>query len=130
MAVRKLLQPDSLPTPAACYSQGLSVSGKTLVFIAGQLPIDKTGAIVGEGDFKAQITQVFENIKAVLADAKATFDDIVKLNIYVTDVKNLSLVQEVRSGYLTRPYPATTLVEITALANPKAVVEIEGIAVI
>lgn len=130
MAVRKLLQPDSLPTPATCYSQGLSVSGKTLIFVAGQLPVDKTGSIVGEGDFKVQITRVFENIKAVLADAKASFDDIVKLNIYVTDVKNLPLVQEVRSGYLTRPYPATTLVEITALANPKALVEIEGIAVI
>ena len=130
MAVRKLLQPDSLPTPTACYSLGLSISGKTMIFVAGQLPVDKTGAIVREGDFRAQITQVFENMKAVLADAKASFDDVVKLNIYVTDVKNLPLVQEVRSGYLTRPYPATTLVEITALANPKALVEIEGIAVI
>lgn len=130
MAVRKLLQPDTLPTPTACYSQGIEISGKRMIFVAGQLPVNKAGAIVGEGDFKAQITQVFENIKAVLADAKASFDDVVKLNIYVTDVKNLPLVQEVRSGYLTRPYPATTLVEITALANPKALVEIEAIAVI
>ncbi len=130
MAVRKLLQPDTLPTPTACYSQGIEISGKRMIFVAGQLPVNKAGAIVGEGDFKAQVTQVFENIKAVLADAKASFDDVVKLNIYVTDVKNLPLVQEVRSGYLTRPYPATTLVEITALANPKALVEIEAIAVI
>lgn len=130
MAVRKLLQPDSLPTPTACYSQGIEISGKRMIFVAGQLPVNKAGAIVGEGDFKAQITQVFENMKAVLADAKASFDDVVKLNIYVIDVKNLPLVQEVRSGYLTRPYPATTLVEITALANPKALVEIEAIAVI
>lgn len=130
MAIRNLIQPDSLPTPTVCFSQGLSVSGKTLVFVAGQLPVDKTGGIVGEGDFRAQITQVFENIKAVLVDAKASFDDIMKLNIYVTDVRNLPIVQEVRSGYLTRPYPATTLVEINALANPKALVEIEAIAVI
>ena len=130
MAIRKLLQPDSLPTPAACYSQGIETSGKRLVFVAGQLPVGKTGAIVGDGDFRSQVTQVFENIKAVLGDAKASFDDVVKLNIYVTDVKNLPVVQEVRSGYLTRPYPATTLVEITALANPKALVEIEAIAVI
>ncbi|HHW17478.1 MAG TPA: RidA family protein [Firmicutes bacterium] len=130
MAVRKLIQPDSLPVPTACYSQGLEVSGKRLIFIAGQLPVNSQGAIVGEGDFKAQVIQVFENIKAVLEDAGASFDDLVKLNIYLTDVKNLPIVQEVRSKYLTRPYPATTLVEITALANPKAMVEIEGIAVI
>lgn len=130
MAIRKLLQPDSLPVPAACYSQGIEISGKRMVFVAGQLPVNKSGTIVGEGDFRAQATQVFENIKAVLGDAKASFDDVVKLNIYVTGVKNLPLVQEVRSGYLTRPYPATTLVEITALANPKALIEIEAIAVI
>jgi reactive intermediate/imine deaminase len=101
-----------------------------MVFVAGQLPVKKDGSLVGEGDFKSQATQVFENLKAVLSDAKASFDDVVKLNIYVTDVKNLPLVQAVRSAYLTRPYPATTLVEITALANPKALVEIEAIAVI
>ncbi len=130
MAVRKLLQPDTLPVPTACFSQGIEISGKRMIFVAGQLPVDKTGSIVGDGDFKAQITQVFENIKAVLGVAKASFDDVVKLNIYVTDVKNLPVVQAVRSGYLTSPYPATTLVEITALANPKALVEIEAIAVI
>jgi reactive intermediate/imine deaminase len=130
MAVRKLIQPDSLPTPTACYSQGLEISGKRLIFTAGQLPFDKDGALVGEGDFRKQITQVFENIGAVLSEAGATFDDVAKLNIYVTDVANLPLVQEVRSRYLTKPYPATTLVEITALANPKALVEIEAIAVI
>lgn len=130
MAIRKLLQPDELPVPTACYSQGIEISGKRLVFVAGQLPVDKTGVVVGEGDFKVQITQVFENIKAVLGDANASFDDVAKLNIYVTDVKNLPIVQEVRSKYLTHPYPATTLVEITALANPKAIVEIEAIAVI
>jgi reactive intermediate/imine deaminase len=130
MAVRKLLQPESLPTPTACYSQGIEISGKRMVFVAGQLPVDKSGSVVGEGDFESQTTQVFENIKAVLADAKASFDDVVKLNIYVTDVKSLPLVQEVRSKYLTSPYPATTLVEISALANPKALIEIEAIAVI
>ncbi len=130
MAIRKLLQPDALPVPTACYSQGIEISGKRLVFVAGQLPVDRSGSVVGEGDFKLQVTQVFRNIQAVLEDAKASFDDVVKLNIYVTDVKNLPLVQEVRSQYLTHPYPATTLVEITALANPKALVEIEAIAVI
>ena len=129
MAVRKLLQPESLPTPTACYSQGIEISGKRMVFVAGQFPVDKSGSVV-EGGFESQTTQVFENIKAVLADAKASFDDVVKLNIYVTDVKSLPLVQEVRSKYLTSPYPATTLVEISALANPKALVEIEAIAVI
>lgn len=130
MAIRKLLQPDALPVPTACYSQGLEISGKRMVFVAGQLPIDGTGALVGEGDFEAQVAQVFENIKAVLGEAKASFDDVVKLNIYVTDAKELPAVQKVRSRYLTPPYPATTLVQIAALTNPKALVEIEAIAVI
>lgn len=130
MANKKQLQPDSLPVPTVCFSQGIQVSGKELIFVAGQLPLSKNGEIVGEGDFRAQITQVFENLKAVLAEANASFGDVMKLNIYVKDVKELPVVQEVRSRYLEKPYPATTLVEITALANPKALVEIEAIAVI
>jgi 2-iminobutanoate/2-iminopropanoate deaminase len=130
MANKKQLQPESLPVPTACFSQGIQVSGKEIIFVAGQLPLDKKGEIVGEGDFRTQITQVFENIKSVLLEANASFSDVVKLNIYVKDVKELPVVQEVRSRYLARPYPATTLVEITALANPRALVEIEAMAVI
>lgn len=130
MAVRKAIQPDSVAVPKTAYSQGMEVSGKTLIFTAGQLPFDVNGDLVGEGDFRAQVTQVFENLKAVLESGGASFNDVVKLNIYVTDVKYLPVVQEVRVRYLTKPYPATTLVQVSGLANPKAMVEIEAIAVL
>lgn len=130
MAVRKLVQPVDVAVPKAAYSQGIEVSGKTAIYVSGQLPLDVNGALVGEGDFRAQVVQVFENIKAVLGEAKASFDDVVKINYYVTDIRHFPLIQEVRVDYLSRPYPASTLVAVGALVNPKAMVEIEAVAVV
>lgn len=129
MATRKLIQPANVVTPKVAYSQGIEVSGSRMLFIAGQLPFDATGALVGVGNASAQVTQVFENLKAMLAAAGASFENVVKLNYYLTDIKLFPAIQEIRVKYLVKPYPAATLVAVAALVHPQALVEIEAVAV-
>lgn len=130
MAVRKIIQPTKVMVPKTAYSQGIEVTGRTHIYVSGQLAFDTSGVLVGEGDFTAQLTQVFENIGALLEEARASFNDVVKINYYITDIMNFPLIQKVRVNYLTKPYPASTLVAVSALVNPQALVEIEAIAVI
>src|SRR5206468_4070543 len=86
---RKNIQPDALAAPArgghTLYSHVVTVEGRRMIFVAGQLARDKNGNVVGKGDMRAQIRQVGENIKVALAAAGATLADVVKSNTYVTD---------------------------------------------
>lgn len=84
---------------------------------------------VGAGDFRAQVTQVFENLQTALAAAKAGFGDVVKANYYVLDMSNIAVLREVRANYLSANPPASTLVEVKRLANDAFLVEIEVVAV-
>ncbi len=123
--------PPTLPPPAGRFSQIVKVRAKTLLFIAGQTASDKDGNIVGKGDLKAQAEQAFLNLKAALAAEGATFDDLVKMNTYVTDIKQYrSVVREVRDKYITKDPPVGTLVEVSSLARPDLLIEIEGVAVL
>jgi enamine deaminase RidA (YjgF/YER057c/UK114 family) len=120
-----------LSTPRG-YSYVVSATGK-MVFVAGQIALDKDGNVVGNGDLRAQTTRVFENVKACLAAAGATFADVVKLNSYVVNLKaeDLPIIREVRSGYLPAANsPASTMVGVTALAIEGLLIEIEAVAVI
>ena len=124
------VSPD-LSTPRG-YSHVVTASG-TMVFISGQIALDKEGKIVGPGDMRAQAAQVYENLKAALAAAGATFADVVKQNTYVVglNAESIAAVREVRGRYLpdTNP-PASTLVGVTALAMDGLLIEIEMVAVI
>ena len=104
MAVtRKNIQPDALAAPVrgghTLYSHVVAVEGKRMVFVAGQLARDRGGNVVGKGDMRAQIRQVGENIKAALAAAGASLDDIVKTNTYVTDIEEFFRHVDVRMEY-------------------------------
>src|SRR5262245_31961219 len=79
------LNPPSLSVPTG-YSHVVEVNSGRTIYIAGQVALDKSGNVVGQGDFAAQTTQVFENLKLALADVGATFDNVVKINAYVTDM--------------------------------------------
>ncbi len=106
--------------------------GKT-IYISGQVPVNATGEIVGQGDLKKQVTQVYENLKIALKAAGATFDDVVKMNTYVVNYKpaDVAIIREVRSQYLSRENPpASTLAGVQALYHPDIMIEIEAIAVI
>ena len=100
------------------------------VATAGQIALDGAGQLVGPGDPEAQTRQVFANLDRALAAAGASFTDVIKLNYYVTDMAMLPVLRAVRSEYLdaARP-PAGTVVQVTALAMPDLMIEIEAWAV-
>jgi reactive intermediate/imine deaminase len=110
-------------------SHGVKVTGGNFVFTSGQVARNPQGEIVGKGDIKVQTRQALENIKSVLETGGATMEDIVKLTVFVIDVKHFSQIHEVRAEYFKTDYPASTLVEITALVHPDMLIEIEAIAV-
>ena len=113
---------DNLP-----MSQGIQI-GDT-IYTAGQVSLDSDGNVVGAGDMKAQTRQVMENLKTVLEAAGSSLEDVVKVVVYVTDMSRMAEVQEVRREYFSNSRPASTGVEITALAFPGLMVEIEAIAI-
>jgi 2-iminobutanoate/2-iminopropanoate deaminase len=129
---RKNTQPEGLAAPSrgghTLYSHVVSVEGKRMIFVAGQLARDKAGNVVGKGDMRAQIRQVGENIKTALAAAGATLGDIVKTNTYVTDMDEYFRHVDVRMEYFGPGMPTSTTVEVRRLAQPDFLVEIEVVA--
>jgi enamine deaminase RidA (YjgF/YER057c/UK114 family) len=92
--------------------------------------LDRSGNLVGAGDFKAQTRQVLENLGAALSAAGATFSNIVKVTTFVTDISQIQILRELRSQYFGMNPPASTLVQIVQLAKPEFMIEIEAIAVV
>src|SRR5262249_23510329 len=95
----EFLIPDTMPKSVG-YSQVATVTGATIVFIAGQVALDKSGSVVGQDDFRAQAEQVFENIKAAVEAAGGRFEDVIKLNSYFLDLSHLPEFREVRDKYI------------------------------
>jgi 2-iminobutanoate/2-iminopropanoate deaminase len=126
----ELLVPKNMPKSVG-YSQVATVTGGTIVFIAGQVALDKSGNVVGKDDFRAQVQQVFENLKSALEASGGTFDDVVKLNSYFMDMSHLSDFREVRDKYVNVKNPPTsTAVQVPGLFRPEFLVEIEAVAVV
>jgi len=123
------MNPPTLSSPTG-YTHVVQVHGGRTVYIAGQVAFDKSGNLIGKGDFAAQATQVFENLKLALAAAGATFDHLVKVTTFVTDLSQIQVLREIRAKYYGKNAPASTLVQITQLANPAFMIEIEAIAVV
>ena len=124
--------PETLSKPPG-YTQVVEVTAPgRIIYIAGQLGIDKTGNIVGEpGDFRAQAIQTFENLKAALTAAGARFEHLVKVTNYLLDTSHLKTFREIREHYLnTKAPPASTTIAITDFARDGALLEIEAIAVV
>ena len=101
-----------------------------LVFTSGQAAITEQGEVVGLGDFDAQVEQTMKNVARVLELAGSSLKDIVKVNIYVTDMTNFPKVLELREKYFSYPWPADTIVEVTALAVPGLMIEVDATAVV
>ena len=126
------LNPATLAKPPGyTYVVETTGPGRT-VYLAGQLGLDLDNNLVGKpGDFRAQCTQAFENLGLALASVGATFNDVVKINNYLTDISHIGIFREVRDTFLnTKAPPASTTVAIPALARPGALFEIEAIAVL
>ena len=126
---RRFLSPDTLPRPFG-YSHVVDAPAGRIVFVSGQVPLDAEGNLVGEGDFAAQVRQVFENLTAALAAADASWDDVVKLNYFVRDVGEVAALRAIRDEYVnTERPPASTLVEVSSLFRDEVLVEIEAVAI-
>ena len=124
----RFINPPTLAASPA-YTQVVEVSGGRTLYISGQVALDAAGHVVGAGDVRAQLEQVFANLQAALAAADVTFAHVVKLNIYVLDMADLPILREVRERYVsTQAPPASTLVEVRRLAREEFLVEIEAIA--
>ncbi|MEO6697455.1 MAG: RidA family protein [Gammaproteobacteria bacterium] len=124
MKSRTIITTDKAPKAIGTYSQAVKV-GAT-VYLSGQIPLKPDTMELITGDMRAQIRQVFENLKAVAEAAGGTLADLVKLNVYLTDLTHFPLVNEVMASYIAEPYPARAAVGVAAL--PKgAHVEMDAI---
>jgi enamine deaminase RidA (YjgF/YER057c/UK114 family) len=128
----RFINPPTIGAPRG-YTHVVEVTGPgRTVYIAGQLGYDVSGKTPEPGDFQAQATQVFENLKAALASVGASFEHVVKLNTFLTDIRGqIPIYRGVRDRYVnTAAPPASTTVEISRLAREGALIEVEAIAVL
>lgn len=125
----RYINPPALSTPTG-YTHVVEVRRGRTIYIAGQVAFDRSGKVVGEGDFKVQARQVMENVKAALAAGGATFANVVKITTFVTDLSELQALRHIRSEYFGPNPPASTLVQVVQLALPELMIEVEAIAVV
>jgi len=114
--------------PVAPYSTAARIGD--LLFISGQVATDETNEIVGEGDVREQVRQIFRNLGAILNAAGGSYADLAKLTYYYQHVEDVAKLGGVREEFLAPPYPVATGVEIVRLADTRLLVEIDAIAVL
>lgn len=127
MANKEIIATDNAPAAIGTYSQAVKVDNT--VYLSGQIPlVPSTMEMVSE-DFEAQVVQVFDNLTAVTKSAGGSMNDIVKLNIFMTDLSNFATVNDVMSRYFEQPYPARAAIEVSALPKGSKV-EMDGVMVL
>jgi 2-iminobutanoate/2-iminopropanoate deaminase len=124
--LRRLRLPEQLPEPISHYTDGVVADG--WIWISGMLAVDASGALIGGDDVVAQAERVHENIGAVLAKAGASFDDVVKITVYLRRIGDRAAVNTVRRKFFGESRPASTLVEVSAFVLPDALLEIDAVA--
>lgn len=123
---KEVISTANAPQAIGTYSQALKIQNTT--YLSGQIPLDPKTMEIVDGDMEAHISQVFENLKAVCEAAGGSLNDMVKLNIFLTDLSHFALVNEVMARYFEQPYPARAAIGVASL--PKGVgVEMDGILV-
>jgi len=110
---RTAIHSDHAPAAIGPYSQATRAGN--LVFLSGQVPLDPATGNLVEGDIAAQARQAFDNIKAVVAAAGGSMDDIVRVGLYLTDLSQFAEVNAVMADYFSQPYPARSTIEVSAL---------------
>ena len=131
MARTQISNPN-LPAPmrGGAYSSGVEAPAGRTVYVSGQVAFDAEGNVVGEGDIKLQTETVLEHVKTVVEEAGGSMEDIVKVTVFITDMGLYDDIHEVRRRYFEEPFPASSMVEVSALIDPRLLVEIEAIAVL
>ena len=125
---KHIISTDKAPAAVGTYSQAVAVTGGTTIYLSGQIPLVPETMEVAGGGIEAQIHQVFKNLTAVCEASKGSLSDIVKLNIFLTDLNNFATLNEIMSSYFVEPYPARAAIGVNEL--PKGVsVEMDGVMV-
>jgi reactive intermediate/imine deaminase len=124
---KSIVNTDAAPQAIGTYSQAVKVDNT--VYISGQIPLDPATMEVVEGGIEAEITRVFDNLKAVAEASGGSLGDVVKLNIFLVDLGNFPIVNEIMARYFAEPYPARAAIGVAAL--PKGVgVEMDAVLVL
>ena len=126
--MKRIRLTGQLAEPIGPFTDGVEAGG--FLYVAGMLPLDANGDLVGAGDVVRQTEQVLDNVGVVLRSAGTTFDDVVRVGVYLRNMADRPAVNTVRVRYFGDARPAATLVEVSALALPDALVEIEAVAVL
>ena len=126
---KRIISTEKAPAAVGTYSQAVVVTGGTTIYLSGQIPlVPETMEVVG-GGIENEIHQVFKNLTAVCQEAGGDLSNIVKLNIFLTDLNNFAVLNEIMSSYFDQPYPARAAIGVNEL--PKGVsVEMDGVMVI
>jgi len=123
------MQPEGLWDPRPRFAQVAKIGNQ--IYIAGQTAVDEKGNVVGKGDIEAQARQIFRNLQKCLKAAEAGFDEVVKLNIYSTDLDaHLPTITKIRREYFPGEPVASTTVQVSRLVHPDWLLEIEAVAVL
>ncbi|KEZ79222.1 RidA family protein [Salinisphaera hydrothermalis] len=116
---QQIIHTHDAPAAIGPYSQAVSVNG--MIFVSGQIPLDpKSGELI-EGDFKAQVEQVFDNLTAIAEAAGLTLDNAVRIGLYLTDMSQFAVVNEVMEARFNSPYPARAAIGVASLPKNAAV---------
>jgi reactive intermediate/imine deaminase len=124
MAHRRIVNTRNAPRAIGTYSQAVKV-GNT-VYISGQIPLDPETMNLVDGDFRSQVVRVFDNLKAVSEAAEGSLRNVVKLNVFITDMSNFAIVNDVMEEYFQKSYPARAVIGVASLPK-NAKVEIDAV---
>lgn len=119
----KVANPTKFGSPTS-----LGIRVENFIFVSGMMPWDEERRVVGIGDIATQTKQALSNLSAVLEASGASLDDIVKINFYLSDIRDKQMVWEVRKEYFSDHRPASTLVAVSSLVDPLALLEVDAIA--
>ena len=126
---KRIISTEKAPAAVGTYSQAVAITGGVTIYLSGQIPLVPETMEVIEGGIENEIHQIFKNLSAVCEEAGGSLDDIVKLNIFLTDLNNFALLNEIMATYFEQPYPARAAIGINEL--PKGVsVEMDGVMVV
>ena len=126
---KQIISTDKAPKAIGTYSQAVCVTGGSTVYLSGQIPLVPETMEMVSDDIGTQIDQVFKNLVAVCKESGGSLNDIVKLNIFLTDLSNFPTVNEIMAQYFDEPYPARAAVGIKELPKGSQV-EMDGVMVI
>ena len=128
MATREEIRVEGASEPISHYTDAVRFGD--LLFVSGIAPFDGEGNVVGEGDVVAQTRQVLQNLLDALRTVGADMGNVLKVTVFLTDVNDRAAINPVRQEFFGDSRPASTLVEVSALVDPKMLVEIEAVACI